>query len=173
MLLILSVFLLFILAALVAMSLRIMRKHFLRSQKIEKRLEKEKTHHSQTKQELNEGTRQWKVSQDILVSKLSYVSDLQEGGNIFKAPDEKQWKEIREFLEAADGMFVTRLSTRFPQLKEKDLQLCMLVRLGLSTSVLAAAFYISEDSMKKKQLRLKEKLGVSHETSLRKFIEDF
>ena len=106
-------------------------------------------------------------------SKLSYVSDLQEGGNIFKAPDEKQWKEIREFLEAADGMFVTRLSTRFPQLKEKDLQLCMLVRLGLSTSVLAAAFYISEDSMKKKQLRLKEKLGVSHETSLRKFIEDF
>ncbi len=87
---------------------------------------------------------------------------------------EADWQEITMYLDGADNMFVTRIKQQFPSLREKDIQLLMLIRLRVSTRNLASLYGISEKSIRQNLFLFKSKVGiVENNVSLRDFIENF
>lgn len=87
---------------------------------------------------------------------------------------EADWQEITMYLDGADNMFVTRIKQQFPSLREKDIQLLMLIRLRVSTRNLASLYGISEKSIRQNLFLFKSKVGiVENSVSLKTFIENF
>ena len=84
------------------------------------------------------------------------------------------WKEISDFLNATSDNFLTRLTEAYPNLREKDYQFCMLVRLGFPNKDLANIYGIAEVSVKQKMVDFKERLKVPAEgLSFKQFISKF
>lgn len=77
----------------------------------------------------------------------------------------RNWREIELTLDTADGNFVSRLRTQYPQFTEEDIRLCMLTRLRLSNTALSAIYLISVSAVQHRKQKLKkEGFGVSEPT---------
>ena len=88
--------------------------------------------------------------------------------------DDKAWAEIQAYLEACEGSFVTRFKEQYPDISDSDFRLCMLLRCGFSNPELEQVYSIAAQSVKTRQLFLKDKLGiVDKTTSLRQYIKQF
>ena len=88
--------------------------------------------------------------------------------------DDKAWAEIQAYLEACEGSFVTRFKEKHPDISDSDFRLCMLLRCGFSNPELEQVYSITAQSVKTKQLFLKDKLGIEDKTiSLRQYIKQF
>ena len=84
---------------------------------------------------------------------------------------DEDWEEITAFLNATSGNFVNRLMEKYPSLRQKDYQFCMLVRLGFPNKDLANIYGIAETSIKQKMVDYKERLNVPSEgLSFKQFI---
>lgn len=102
------------------------------------------------------------------------IASLQDSDKKHALLTDSDWEEISDFLNSVEDMFVVRLRESFPLLSTKDIQLMMLLRLGVSTKTLASIFCIAENSIKQKLFLYKEKVSIQHENlSLRSFIESF
>ena len=87
---------------------------------------------------------------------------------------DEDWEEISAFLNATSDNFVTRLTEAYPNLREKDYQFCMLVRLGFPNKDLANIYGIAETSIKQKMVDFKGRLNVpSDGMSFKQFITKF
>ena len=88
--------------------------------------------------------------------------------------DDKAWAEIQAYLEACEGSFVTRFKEKYPDISDSDFRLCMLLRCGFSNPELEQVYSIAAQSVKTRQLFLKDKLGLEDKTiSLRQYIKQF
>ena len=88
--------------------------------------------------------------------------------------DDKTWAEIQAYLEACEGSFVTRFKEKHPDISDSDFRLCMLLRCGFSNPELEQVYSIAAQSVKTKQLFLKDKLRLEDKTiSLRQYIKQF
>lgn len=76
-------------------------------------------------------------------------------------------------LESTYPGFITNLRQSFPTLAEKDINFCCLVKINMSLQNLADMYCISINSVSRRKLRLKEKLGIDKEDSLSKFLNRF
>lgn len=87
----------------------------------------------------------------------------------------RNWREIELTLDTADGNFVSRLRTQYPQFTEEDIRLCMLTRLRLSNTALSAIYLISVSAVQHRKQKLKkEGFGVTEPTvTLDQVIADF
>ena len=86
----------------------------------------------------------------------------------------EDWTEISNFLNATSDNFLTRLTEAYPNLREKDYQFCMLVRLGFPNKDLANIYGIAEVSVKQKMVDFKERLKVpAVGLSFKQFISKF
>lgn len=86
--------------------------------------------------------------------------------------DEDTWKDIEQFLNAAGDDFVIKLREMFPYLTQNDLRFCMLLRLDFSIKDLSRTYHIAEVSVKQKQNKFKQKLGLENSSqSLRKYLQ--
>ena len=65
------------------------------------------------------------------------------------------------YLRQAKGMFVSNLKKRYPSLSDDDIQMCMLIRIGLSNEDMANIYCITVNSMKRKLYSFKEKMGIT------------
>jgi hypothetical protein len=84
---------------------------------------------------------------------------------------DEDWEEITAFLNATSDNFVNRLMEKYPSLRKKDYQFCMLVRLGFPNKDLANIYGIAETSIKQKMVDYKERLNVPSEgLSFKQFI---
>ena len=70
---------------------------------------------------------------------------------------EVMWQELEQVLNETDNNFVQELRKGYPDFKEEDIQLCMLVRLKVSNNVLAHIYHIGVAAVKKRKLNLKMK----------------
>ena len=66
------------------------------------------------------------------------------------------WTELEKFINENDHEFVQKLRQEHPDFKEKDIQLCMLVRLKVSNATLINIFQIGESAVKKRKSSLKK-----------------
>lgn len=129
------------------------------------------------KEEISHKNLQLTIMRNYLMKKVDISGKLQsfqknEGLHILL--DEKDWKELEEFLENADGMFVTRLKKEFPKLRKIDVRLMMLLRIKVPQKTLSDIFCISEKAIKQKLYLYKSKVGIEGKNlSLREWVETF
>ena len=80
------------------------------------------------------------------------------------------WKEIRLMVDSGYDDFTKKLRSRFPMLSEKDINFCCLVKINMSIQSLTDIYCISKNSVSRRKLRLKEKMGIGEETTLDEFL---
>lgn len=83
------------------------------------------------------------------------------------------WKEIRLMLDSGYDDFTKKLRSRFPMLSEKDVNFCCLVKINMSIQSLTDIYCISKNSVSRKKLRLKEKMGIGEGETLDEFLARF
>lgn len=116
------------------------------------------------------------IMQKYLMEKIKIAQKIQsvkDGRNkaVFSDAD---WVEIELFLENSECQFVSRLRASFPELREQDVRLMMMLRLKMPQKCIAEGYGISEKSIKQKLFLYKTKVGIQNtNTSLREFIESF
>ncbi len=76
------------------------------------------------------------------------------------------WTLLFENLNVLHNNFYSRLRGEFPSLTEMDIQVCCLIKAGLTTSQIADVFCISGPSVTKKKSRIRERINQSKEGSL-------
>ena len=106
-----------------------------------------------------------------LFRRIRIVKDLEEGNRVHIA--DADWKDIHVMLESTYPGFLQKLRNGFPDLPEKDINFCCLVKINMSLQNLADIYCISVNSVSRRKLRLKEKLGIDKEDSLSKFLNRF
>ena len=106
-----------------------------------------------------------------LFRRIRIVKDLEEGNRVHIADED--WKDIHVMLESTYPGFLANLQNNFPTLTEKDINFCCLVKMSMSLQQLADIYCISINSVSRRKLRLKEKLGIGKEDSLSKFLNRF
>ena len=70
--------------------------------------------------------------------------------------EERAWGELEKLINETDNDFVKKLRQQYPDFKDKDIQLCMLVRLKLTNANIANIFNIGESAVKKRKSTLKK-----------------
>lgn len=70
--------------------------------------------------------------------------------------EERAWGELEKLINETDNDFVKKLRQQYPDFKDKDIQLCMLVRLKLTNAAIANVFNIGESAVKKRKSTLKK-----------------
>ena len=106
-----------------------------------------------------------------LFRRIRIVKDLEEGNRVHVS--DADWKDIHVMLESTYPGFLANLRENFPALSEKELNFCCLVKMSMSLQQLADIYCISINSVSRRKLRLKEKLGIGKEDSLSKFLNRF
>ena len=84
---------------------------------------------------------------------------------------EVDWRDVQLMLDSAYPDFTQKLKREFPALTEKDINFCCLVKIHMSLQSLSQIYCISGNSVSRRKLRLKEKLGIDKEDSLTKFLD--
>jgi DNA-binding CsgD family transcriptional regulator len=95
-------------------------------------------------------------------------------------------KQIDNSIEHVDGWelfeynfnqvheeFFNKLKTSFPGLTHKDLKICAYLRMNMSSKEIAPLLNISIRGVETNRYRLKLKLGITKEASLRGFLQNF
>ena len=95
-------------------------------------------------------------------------------------------KQIDNSIEHVDGWelfeynfnqvheeFFNKLKTSFPGLTHKDLKICAYLRMNMSSKEIAPLLNISVRGVETNRYRLKMKLGITKEASLRGFLQNF
>ena len=69
---------------------------------------------------------------------------------------QRDWTEIERTLDAIDYDRFARLRQRFPELKEEDVQLCILTRLRLTNRAIGNIYGVSISAVQHRKLRIKK-----------------
>jgi len=85
---------------------------------------------------------------------------------------DRDWKEIQLMLDSGYDDFIKKLRIRFPMLSEKDINFCCLVKINMSIQSLTDIYCISKNSVSRRKLRLKEKMGIGEEVTLDEFLNE-
>lgn len=88
-----------------------------------------------------------------------------------KNPFEIEWKKFYCNIDRSFDLFYSRLHTRYPQLVEKELQLCCLTRAGFRTDEIAAVWDQSVFSVQKYRSSIRKKLGTEEGANIIEYIE--
>jgi len=78
-------------------------------------------------------------------------------------------KELADYNED----FITNLTSQFPKLTKTDIEICSLIKIGLSRAEVASLRKTSIDAIKSTRYRLKKKLNLTSKDSLDEFIRSF
>lgn len=83
------------------------------------------------------------------------------------------WKEIQLMLDSGYNDFTKKLRMAYPLLSEKDINFCCLVKINMTLQSLTDIYCISKNSVSRKKLRLKEKMGIGEGETLDDFLTKF
>ena len=83
---------------------------------------------------------------------------------------EETWESFIHQFENIHPHFFDRLKAQFPELTITDLKLCAYIRVGMNNKEIAQASNLAVSSVKKSINRLKKKLGLGAEQSIRDFM---
>lgn len=95
---------------------------------------------------------------------LSHIANYETSGNI---------NELNEVFNNVYPSFYENLFKEFGDLTPKELRLCALIRLGLSTKSIAAVTFREVRSVESARNRLRKKFGLGHDDNLSQFLRRF
>lgn len=94
-----------------------------------------------------------------------------DGGHINLS--ETDWAEIRLMLDSTYPNFTRKLKQDFPDLTEKDINLCCLIKINVGLQSLADIYCISKNSVSRRKLRMKEKMRIEEGKTLDEFLQNY
>lgn len=112
----------------------------------------------------------------LLKSKIKDVNgnvDVNELKRILRSisvSNKSNWQEFETRFVAVNQSFYRSLQDKFPQLSQRDLKLCALIKLNFSSKEMAKLLAISVESAHTSRYRLRKKLNLSREVNLTEFI---
>lgn len=118
--------------------------------------------------------KQLSMMKRLVISRLEYEEELDKLKNKKRIGElsNSDWLEIELFLNNSAMDFMTTFREAYPDFKESDYQLCMLLKLDLKNQELARFYGIQQESVKHKLLVLKSKLGIEDsQLSAREYIK--
>lgn len=83
----------------------------------------------------------------------------------------KNWEELYTHFVQIHPSFFDTLRKHAENLTDENLKICTYIKIGLNNSDIAKQMGILESSVKRSQTRIKKKLGLGPEQTLRKFIQ--
>lgn len=83
------------------------------------------------------------------------------------------WEWVFKLFDFLYSGFVARLKGEYPQLTKHDLEICCLLKIGLSNDELSKVFSTTSDSVTKAKGRTKKRLNLSSEDDLDQFISRY
>jgi len=83
---------------------------------------------------------------------------------------EDDWLMFEEHFDKANGDFVGRLKSEFPQLTPRDLRLCAYLKMNLSSKEIAPLLGISERSVEVHRYRMRKKMNLPSDRNLSEFM---
>lgn len=86
------------------------------------------------------------------------------------AINKQEWKTFETNLNQIHNEFIINLSKKYPNLTSKDIKLCILLKMNLSSKEIAPMMNITFRGVELQRYRLRKKLGISQEESLYKFM---
>lgn len=86
---------------------------------------------------------------------------------------DKSWDSFIVRFKELEPNFIPRISKKHPQLTQKDLEFCSLVRINISYKDIANFLQISHDSVFKKRYRIAQKMDLEKGTDFQQFIIQF
>ncbi len=86
-----------------------------------------------------------------------------------------EWEEVKTAINDAFDNFVLRLQSAYPQLGNKDIYFCCLVKINVNLQDLSDIYCVSKAAITKRKYRIKkDKLGITDENiSLDAFLQSF
>ncbi|WP_254151942.1 triple tyrosine motif-containing protein [Chryseosolibacter indicus] len=85
--------------------------------------------------------------------------------------NEEHIKVFEANFERVHHDFFTKLKANFPDLTQKELQLCAFVRMNLTNKEIASILNLSVRGIETARYRLRKRLGMSHEEDMSAFLE--
>ena len=96
--------------------------------------------------------------QNFILQRSEVIRKLGESAQRHVALDEREWTEVERTLDTIDAERFARLRNRFPDLREEDVQLCILTRLRLTNRAIGNIFGISISAVQHRKLKLKKEV---------------
>lgn len=86
------------------------------------------------------------------------------------AVNKHEWETFESNLNQINNEFITKLSKMYPVLTQKDIKLCVYLRMNMSSKEIAPLLNISFRGVELHRYRLRKKLNLTQEESLSKFM---
>lgn len=86
---------------------------------------------------------------------------------------EDAFSEFQYYFERVHHSFYDNLKQRYPQLTQKDLRLCALLRLGLTTKEISTITFREVRSVESSRNRLRRKMNLNSSVDLMEFLSEF
>lgn len=83
------------------------------------------------------------------------------------------WEDFKAYFEEINPHYVKTLSNNFPKLTSKDIKYCCYLKMNMSNEDIRNILGINQESVRTHKYRLKKKLTLSKEQSLRNFLQTF
>ena len=84
--------------------------------------------------------------------------------------DDQSWNEFKDVFQSIDSEFFNKLTARNPKLTSLDLKHCAYIKMNLDNYEVANIFNVELKSLQMTRYRLKKKLDLTQDESLREFI---
>lgn len=95
---------------------------------------------------------------DFIVQRSAVIQKLGDSAERHVTLSSREWSEVERTLDAIDADRFTRLRQRFPDLREEDIQLCILTRLRLTNRAIGNIYGVSISAVQHRKLRLKKEV---------------
>lgn len=88
-----------------------------------------------------------------------------------KSCDNAAWKQIEQYVDDTQNLFVRKLTNNYPGLSQDDIHTILLMRLNLSNAEIATFYNIQLASLATRRYRLIKKMNVQNYCSIVDFIK--
>ena len=114
----------------------------------------------------------------IYMQGLRILLMLREKEDMENASDKKQlldgdWDKLFHLSNALHNDFIIRIKKEFPNLTKHDIEICCLLKFGITHEVLGLAFLTTSESVTKAKGRLKKRLNLSVSDDLDNFLQKY
>jgi len=111
--------------------------------------------------------------QDFILERSEIIQKLRESADRHIHISTHEWEEMERTLDAIDGNRFAHLRARYANLKDDDVRLCILTRLGLTNRAIGNIYGISISAVQHRKLKLKKEVFGENdpETTLEQVLE--
>ena len=95
---------------------------------------------------------------NFIYQRSEVVQKLSSSGNDYVSLSKGEWAEVERMLDTIDNNRFARLRELHPEIKEEDLQLCILTRLRLSNRAIGNVYAISISAVQHRKLKIKKEV---------------